>query len=750
MNQPARLALLALLLAAPVFSEAPLPAPANLSFEESAPGSAPAGWEVSPSGEGTAAETLAAGCSQGDRCARLTRQDAGPGYSALLQFVRADPYRGKRVRLRGMLRGGTGTALLYLQVNRPAAQPQTVTEAAAGTAWKRYELLIDIPKDAATFQFGLVVAGAAEAWLDAVEVQVLGEAGLGNEPARTLTDRGRVNLAALARLVGLVRYFHPSDESAHLDWPAWVIEAVGPVEGARDAAELARVLSDLLKPIAPTVQVFQTGDPPPFVPPPASPESRRIAWWHYGLGTGTPRSERFFQSRRIGGFEKPATRGPAQVSDTELPDPAQPLVEDLGGGVSLRLPLALFGDPQGTLPRGSQAAAFKPKKPEGFIPSGEDRATRLADVILLWAALDHFYPYPLKDWPPSLDRALSAASTDPDSRAFLETLRRLVFDLHDNHATVSHASDPADFRLPLFWRWTDDRLVVTGVSPAIDAVRPGDVVEQIDGVPVREAIQKLSPAISAATPAYHRYRTLEILAMGSQGERRTLRLRRDKEIHTVTLEASAPAFGPDRLREPRPEKIAELRPGVFYVDLDRITDADFKAALPRLQAAKRILFDLRGYPEQISEVFLAHLIPAPVKTPGTWTAIRTRPDKPPLLDHRDWEIQPLSPRITAPVVFLADERAFSRAETYLDIVSFYGLGKIVGATTGGTNGEVDDMELPGGYHVTWTGSRVQRLNGKELQGVGIPPAVSVSVTREAVESGRDEVLERAVALNLER
>ncbi len=98
------------------------------------------------------------------------------------------------------------------------------------------------------------------------------------------------------------------------------------------------------------------------------------------------------------------------------------------------------------------------------------------------------------------------------------------------------------------------------------------------------------------------------------------------------------------------------------------------------------------------------------------------------------------------MVFLTDERAYSRAETYLDMVSFYHLGEIVGATTGGTNGEVDDMGLPGDFHVTWTGSRVARLSGKELERMGIRPTIPVEPTLASIAAGRDEVLDRAMAL----
>ena len=892
--------LFVILLAAPLSADAPLPVPANLNFEAGVSGVPPSGWTISPLSEGVLAETMIEGCAEGSKCGRLVRKDTGEGYSAMVEVVRADSYRGKRIRLQGTLRlaSGTGRAILYLQVNRSGSEHASFTGKAAESAWRRDELLADVPKDAETIQFGFVVAGPAEAWLDAVEVQILGNAGLGNEPARALTGDGLANLAALSRLLGLVRYFHPSDTSARVDWPAWTIKAVGQVERARDASELAGILSRLVTPIAPTAQVFPRGSHPPFLSPPRTPASRRIAWRHYGLGTGTSRSAGNFASRRVGGFVEPVGEGGAlwildaaalqarrcssgprlvrsgrwregkgefwvsavgddgrslahdrrpvegaswqdteitlplpenvakiyfgvrltgggrlfldqvQVTasggadtanrevladgfeadapsrypegwfvspdtraagyrvevteerpregrralmvawdlDVPLPDPERPFLADLGRGVSLRLPLALFADANGTLPHSHQDWTFERQKPEGFLPSGEDRNTRLADVLLLWTALDRFYPYPLEHWPSSLDRALRKAATDKDTSEFLDTLRRLTADLRDNHVTVTHTGDPADYRLPLLWRVADGRLTITWADPTASEIHAGDIVETVDGTPAREALQKLEPLISAGTPAYRRYRALELLGAGLKGTSHTLGITRGGEARTVTLRAVTPFLGPDRLRGARPEKVAELRPGLFYIDLDRIDDGDFEAALPRLKESKGIIFDLRGYPERVSESFLAHLISAPAKTPGTWTAIRTRPDEAPKLDHLAWIIQPLSPRLAARVVFLTDERAYSRAETYLDIVSFYRLGEIVGGTTGGTNGEVDDMDLPGGFHVTWTGSRVVRLDGKELERVGITPTVPAEPTAAGIAAGRDEVLDRAIAL----
>ena len=49
--------------------------------------------------------------------------------------------------------------------------------------------------------------------------------------------------------------------------------------------------------------------------------------------------------------------------------------------------------------------------------------------------------------------------------------------------------------------------------------------------------------------------------------------------------------------EPRPEAIAELAPGIFYVDVTRTSSDQWTAALTELQAASGIVFDYRGYPQ---------------------------------------------------------------------------------------------------------------------------------------------------------
>ena len=55
-------------------------------------------------------------------------------------------------------------------------------------------------------------------------------------------------------------------------------------------------------------------------------------------------------------------------------------------------------------------------------------------------------------------------------------------------------------------------------------------------------------------------------------------------------------------------------------------------------------------------------------------------------------------------------------------------------------------QLPGGYSVAWTGMKVLKHDGSQHHGVGILPTAPASRTQAGVAAGRDEVLERGIAL----
>src|SRR5262249_50414709 len=146
-------------------------------------------------------------------------------------------------------------------------------------------------------------------------------------------------------------------------------------------------------------------------------------------------------------------------------------------------------------------------KPADFPATGDDRATRLADVALIWNVFQHFYPYfdcVEVDWPGALREALSSAARDADATAFLNSLRRLVAQVNDSHGFGRGGSGTfaIDGALPLAWDWVEGQLVITDVTSdgRSSGIKPGDVVRKIDGQPAAERLQSAERLVCGATP----------------------------------------------------------------------------------------------------------------------------------------------------------------------------------------------------------------------------------------------------------
>ncbi|HYO84218.1 MAG TPA: S41 family peptidase [Bryobacteraceae bacterium] len=547
----------------------------------------------------------------------------------------------------------------------------------------------------------------------------------GADEPRAITQRGLENLEAFARLFGYVRHFHPSDGVRRTDWNEFAVHYASAAEAASNPVELAHLLRNAFGPIAPGVRIWPTGDDEPAIANTRAKEL--VSWRHHGFG-----------DNRTSGIYRTELQRNGYDAGKHIE-----LRKSLPGGVDVAVPVQVPSDGSVTLP---SSTAWRSS--QELRRSGNARGTRLGSVIMTWNIMQHFYPYfdvVDTDWGAVLPKALQRAATDANEMQFLATLRWMPVELKDGHGAVRLESEPPRFTPDVLWEVVDGRLVITWAGPEL-SVKPGDVVLTLAGKPAMEALGDAEAVSTGATPQLKRYRALRLLGSAAKGTLLKAEIEpygENVQRRTVDLICTTPSA---LRREPRPDKVTELRPGIWYVDWTRISNEDFQQNLPKLAEARGIVFDVRGYPsfQSPSKIF-QHLLPSGGTSPQWHVPVIERPDREGMtFDRSNWQIQTAQPLLRGKKVFLTDGRAISYAESCMGIVEHYKLGEIIGQSTAGTNGNVISIRLPGDYTFAWTGMKVLKHDGSRHHGVGILATVPVNRTRAGIAGGKDEVLERGL------
>ena len=731
-----------------------LPAPTNLDFEDGTLGDVPVSWASPTQDAGYTVRLTDEAPKRGRRCVEIAKTgvDRSPGMSFgnVMQMIDATPFRGKRLRFSGWARTRS-TITDWLRFSTSRAQAWLRVDKTIGTVgffdnmqdrpiqsrnWHHFEIVGDIASDAEHINLGLMLQGRGKAWLDDVQIEILGDGGIGNQPASELTQRQLDNIVALTRLVGYVRFFHPTKASAQTDWDLFTINAIRHVEDAPSPEELVQRLRSVFNVLAPSVQI-DVSNAELSLPESLSgfkPDAKVRFWEHYGVKLS--RSHPLYSSAQ-------------RVSSNAPVSPCEPIRADLGGGVTVLVPTAIPIDDAASY----EGAAFKALHTNGFPkdwqPSSEDRSTRLAGVISIWNVFQHFYPYfdvVNTEWNEELAPALLASSKDEDESDYSKTLEQLVAAVRDGHGRVR--SQSMFVPPPVLFDWVGESVVVSAIGEGVDErLQIGDVVLSIDGQSIETIVASLHDRISAATPGYRRFRMLSQLGFGTNGSTLSLRTHSPEgKEREITLTRKVTSIFPQPLHESRPAQGSYLADGVIYVDLDRMNHLrEFKRLIPKLAKAKGIVFDLRGYAGFEFSRVIAHLIDQPVKSPQWHLPHVHQPDQRDMkFVSSNWQVKPRSPRFTTNIAFVTDGRAISAAETLLGIVEHYKLAEIVGQPTAGTNGDINPFTIPGGYTIVWTGLRVLKHDGSQHHGVGIQPTIAASRTIEGIAAGRDEFLEKAI------
>jgi hypothetical protein len=126
---------------------------------------------------------------QGEASAYIRSEKTGvQGFGTLVQTVDATPYRGKRLRFSAWVKSENVAkwAGLWLRVDgRPQGDryPKALAfdnmhdrPIQGTTGWARYEIVVDVKRDAHAVSYAVQLSGAGRIWIDDVNVEVVAPA----------------------------------------------------------------------------------------------------------------------------------------------------------------------------------------------------------------------------------------------------------------------------------------------------------------------------------------------------------------------------------------------------------------------------------------------------------------------------------------------------------------------------------------------------------------------------------------------
>lgn len=297
----------------------------------------------------------------------------------------------------------------------------------------------------------------------------------------------------------------------------------------------------------------------------------------------------------------------------------------------------------------------------------------------------------------------------------------------------------------------EDQPIITRVLPGGAAdkagLRPGFVLVKIGDKPVAAVLarlkaQKRRPAVEGLNAQM----AVRGLLAGPVGQSVTLTYKNEKdEEQTTTLTRTAPPGEPVQFAQLPPiltetesrrvdDNIGYVRFNIFLLPLLE----PVRTAIRSMKDAPGIILDLRGNLGGVGA--MAPAIAAEfANTQTSLGAMRLR------TGEFRFPVFPAPDPYAGPLVILTDEGSVSTSEILAGSLQELGRATVIGRATPGMVLPSQIEALPGGARLQFAFADFKTPKGVLLEGRGVSPTVSAGLTRRDYLSGRDPILEAAVA-----
>ncbi len=653
-------------------------------------------------------------------------------------------FKGKQIQLKGYLKTeqvAIGYAGLWMRIDGSSgtlAFNNMAGQGPSGTSdWKEYS--ITLPYDdnnALKIYTGALLIGSGKMWVDdlrlyidgkAVEKAIMKQIVLTRAQADTayskhsgidtilVNKQQLTNLTLLGQVWGFLKYHHPAVAQGNYNFDAELFRVMPAVLKAATNAELSKALKGWVD---------------RFGKPPICKKCK--------VETGNDVTQR----PNYGSLFDPG------ILSFSLIEKLKYVLSNRNTGDSYYVDMARnIGNP-----------IFQHELPYNAM-TYPDAGYRMLSLYRYWNMIQYFYPYKHligRNWNEVLPEYIARFAGAANETDYALTTLALISSIHDTHANI-WSNLPAleayrgQYGFPFQAKFIENKLTVTGYYADTIGVKQkvkiGDVISRIDGKTVEELIKKYLPLTAASNYATQLRDMPRTYLLRTNKRSVPLKVLRDGNAETIAMETverrklnTTIDYDPD-----------QKAPGYKVMDgqIGYLFPAKYKNQdLPQLKrmfaGTKGIIIDMRCYPSDFMPfTFVPYIKPGDadfvkfttgsVMNPGLFTMGR------PLKNKGTNEYK-------GKVVVIVNEQTQSQAEYTTMAFQSSPNVTVIGSTTAGADGNVSSIILPSGISTMISGIDVLYPDGTETQRKGVKIDVPISPTIAGIKAGKDELLEKAVAI----
>ncbi len=515
-------------------------------------------------------------------------------------------------------------------------------------------------------------------------------------------------LAALGKVWGLLKYYHPEVAKGEIDWDAALIAAIPAVKAAGDYDSFNQEIDNLIE---------QAGD---------------VVVEDYNPGTPAHPNEALFKWIKDNSlFNNDVRKKLTTVQKKHEPTDNYYVGQTPGIG---------------TTTYDNEKAYWYP-----YLP---DENMRLLALFRYWNIIQYFFPYKEdidEDWEEVLEEFVPRLIEADNPFSYHLTIKELIVRINDSHGV---AYSPylsyyfGYFNAPFEARFIEGKTIVTRVFTDLmdePGIRVSDIILKCNGTDIdtfRESMRKYTEASNEKT----KERNINEYVRRGMNPQLSFTLLRDGQTVDVTVTGYYSYIIRDAWTAENSllEKWKILPGNIGYVHMGVLEPEDVDAAMAELMNTRAIIFDLRHYPRSTVHLISQYLNPQPedfvkfkipdLDYPGDFfftDIIQTR-----TTDNPDY--------YRGQVVVLHNEYTQSQAEFSCMVLKTAPNVTLIGSRTAGADGNISYLYLPGNILTYFTGIGVYYPDGTPTQRIGIVPDIEVHPTVQGIQNDRDDVLEFAV------